>query len=318
MPISVNIGGAWKNSVPWCNIGGTWKKPSKVFNNVAGAWKEVWANIGVWSSGDVYPYSVGSFSGCGTKTAALMSGGVAASVGWFNKSRTYNGTSWSTTQDLLANRGRHGSCGTQTAGVAFCGANGGSEVQTTEKFNGTSWSSSGAYGYALQYPVGFGTQSAGVGCGGSQSSTRRKYTRHFNGSTWASGGSLNAARNEHAGCGIQSAGLVVAGYNTSYLTSSEKYNGTSFSLDANIPTGTYGLGAGGTQSDAVVFGGFISGADEITTSYEFNGTVFSVGGNLIGARNEHGACGGSLTTSLAVAGVNNDYINTVEQYTKAA
>lgn len=39
MPVPINVGGVWKDSIPWINVGGVWKKCSQVWVNVGGIWK---------------------------------------------------------------------------------------------------------------------------------------------------------------------------------------------------------------------------------------------------------------------------------------
>lgn len=39
--VHVNVGGTWKEAVPYVNVGGTWKEVTEVHVNVNGTWKEV-------------------------------------------------------------------------------------------------------------------------------------------------------------------------------------------------------------------------------------------------------------------------------------
>lgn len=39
--VHVNVGGTWKEAVPYVNVGGTWKEVTSVHVNVNGTWKEV-------------------------------------------------------------------------------------------------------------------------------------------------------------------------------------------------------------------------------------------------------------------------------------
>jgi hypothetical protein len=66
----------------------------------------------------------------------------AASPPLTGTTEEYDGTTWATSPGSL-NTVRDGlaGCGTQTAGLAFCGYTGTTESTATEEYNGTSWTS---------------------------------------------------------------------------------------------------------------------------------------------------------------------------------
>ena len=56
---------------------------------------------------------------------------------------------------------------------------------------------------------------------------------------WSSGGNLNTGKTALAGCGSQSAGLSFGGYTTTYVTTTEEYNGSSWSSGGSLNAARY-------------------------------------------------------------------------------
>ena len=55
--LSVNVGGAWRSSVPSVNVGGAWRTVTGVFVNVGGSWRQVYSSSG---SGAAYNFTLNS------------------------------------------------------------------------------------------------------------------------------------------------------------------------------------------------------------------------------------------------------------------
>ena len=71
---------------------------------------------------------------------------------------------------------------------------------------------------------------------------------------WAAGGNLGTARYQVNGAGTQNATIIAGGQ--PLRTNSETYNGTSWTAITGLPTGRDGASVVGTQTSALVFGGY--------------------------------------------------------------
>ena len=100
---------------------------------------------------------------------------------------------------------------------------------------------------------------------------------------WASGGNINTTRRNLAGFGTQTAGVIAGGFVPPSSTATEKYDGTTWTTSGSLPTAKEStLGGAGTQTAGIVAGG--SGPDNgpaySASTFEFNGSTWSPGGNL--------------------------------------
>ena len=78
-----------------------------------------------------------------------------------------------------------GGAGTQTAGLAFGGIDGGSNTTATEEYGGTSWTNGGALTQATYGQGGAGTQTAALAFGGQrQPGIIENNTQKYDGSSW--------------------------------------------------------------------------------------------------------------------------------------
>lgn len=79
MPLSVNIGGQWKQvSEVFANIGGSWKSGESVFCNISSVWKEVWSKIkqlSYYGTATSLQYAVRDAGSACTDALAIFVGG---------------------------------------------------------------------------------------------------------------------------------------------------------------------------------------------------------------------------------------------------
>ena len=137
------------------------------------------------------------FSG-GTQTAGYVAGGnTGTGVGnaFSHTAATfeYDGTSWTTVNNLLNGIGLHGgaqtgSTGSQTAGLAVGGSygpHGGNTLRnTTEEYNGTTWSAGGLLATARGSSWNTGSQTEAYASGGAWLAGVTT-TEGYDGSTWS-------------------------------------------------------------------------------------------------------------------------------------
>jgi len=216
-----------------------------------------------------------------TLTAGLVFGGQTAGLGFggyvfppaasSNATEEYDGSSWTSVNNMSDARQSMSSFGTQTAAIAAAGYSKPttSNLGTTLSYDGTNWT-------ALSSPAnvtttrsglaGSGTQTAGLATGGNTSP--HKQTEEWNGSAWTN---QNVTNTEHKNVGNQQLGtqtnaLICSG-GPPNTASSEAYDGTSWSTSANMATARYEAAAGGSGSSGFVAGGFTS--TNVTNTEEF-------------------------------------------------
>ena len=123
------------------------------------------------------------------------------------------------------------------------------------------------------------------------------------GGAWASGGLMNTARTTGASGGTQTANVVMSGQlsNAPYgpTNAVELYDGTSWTNNPSSSPVTAGWVSGtGTQTAALGFGGY----PNVNTTFEFDGSSFSVTGVLTTARGLISTNIGTQTAAAASTG----------------
>ena len=126
----------------------------------------------------------------------------------------------------------------------------------TEEYNGTSWSTANDMTAHKRDGAAAGTQTAGLAIGGNPTA-QRTVSHEYDGTNWSVSGSLTTARHQHAGWGSQTAAATTG--NSSYVTSTETYDGTSWSAADTSPEGksysqgTDGLNHGGQKTNSSTY-----------------------------------------------------------------
>ena len=194
----------------------------------------------------------GSLCG-GTQTAAFSAGGSP------EQSQEWDGTNWTNSNNLNTQRRQGGGAGTVTAGLVFGGRDPNAGVTNTEEYDGTDWTNGGTLNQSTRNNAGAGTQTAGLNFGGSSdpvSPSDLGNTEEYNGTAWTASATMNHARADMAqfSASTQTAGIAFGG--TPPTTgSTEVYDGTSWVTSATMGTARRQLAGGGTQTDALAFGG---------------------------------------------------------------
>jgi hypothetical protein len=189
-----------------------------------------------------------------------------------------------------------------------------SYAQTTEGnelWNGTNWSTGPDGGLGLNGGTSTtGTANASLHAGGvGGSSQSLTGVAEWNGASFYTGGTLPTARGSAASAGTQNAtylfgGGTWAGSPAPVVTSAttEKYNGTSWATDVNLPIAVKNHGGSGTSNASLAFGGQNPTATD--TTVEYNGTAWSITNSLnrTGNARFNLAGDGSQASALAAGG----------------
>ena len=259
-----------------------------------------------WSSTPAVNTGRGLLAGGGTATAGLIFGGnTSASINYVNNSEEWDGTSWTEGNDLATARGNGiGGCGTQTAGLAFCGdvhPTSPRNTADTEEYDGSSWSEANDVNTARRGTAGAGIQTAAVMAGG-YSTTNINNTEEYDGTNWSNGNTMPYSRANITIAGTQTAAILAAGSPAS-PTATLEYDGTNWTASAAYPAmPVYSVGSSGIQTAALFFGGF-SPPPVLATTVGYDGTSFSTRPSMGTAKYGVGpTSAGPSTSTIAAAG----------------
>ena len=203
--------------------------------------------------------------------------------------------------------------GTQTATVISNGATPTSPppdyTQRTDEYNGTTWSQ----GNNSTQPAANSLSSAGVltaalMAGGYRGPLgRTNYVETYDGTSFAAGTAMSTAREGAFGGGISTAMFVSSGGPISggSPTTTEEWDGTSWSPKGSIGAHAQGGGASGTVAAGLAFGGVTSypGTVSVNKTYEYASPTWTAGANFNTPRAYGGpTMGGTLTATLYMGG----------------
>ena len=182
------------------------------------------------------------------------------------------------------------------------------------------WSSANACNTSRRFFQGCGSQTNGIMAGGfSPGASPPMYvqTEEFDGTNFTNGGNLGAGTYGATMFGPGTATVFAGGGdNSSPLTTTQHYNGTSWSSPGNnLPNGRQQAGGCGTQAAGVLFGGSAPSAN-MTASLEYNGSWTAVPGTLnVGRRSLNGTGTGTQGDCIGAGGYGaSGYTNSSETY----
>ena len=233
-----------------------------------------------WTEGNNLNSARGELAAAGnsTQTASLVFGGTSSSApdnpGITNASEEYNGTSWSSGNNMNYSARNLGGFGIQTSAVAAGGLIP-TYLATTGEYDGTNWTAGTSLPSGLQDNQGMtgASQTSGLVAGGEGTpGAATSATLEYDGTTWTAGGNLAATVYGNAAAGIQTAALSFGG--NSDKTATEGYDGTSWSSRPSLATGRNRLGGTGTNAAAIAVGGLTTPGTVLTNTEEFTGETF--------------------------------------------
>jgi len=196
----------------------------------------------------------------GTQTAVVAASGYSESpsAGYPTATELYNGTGWTTGNDMVDTGRDGGACaGLQTAAIAMAGNQPGTK-DMVEDWDGTSWSAGTdlSNDHARAFAAQAGTATSTLCIGGAVSPG---LVEEWNGTSWAEVTVINTPRQFGGSTGTVTAALIAGGYAPSSpypkKTETEKYNGTSWTEVGDISVAKAFMYGCGTQAAAVLPGG---------------------------------------------------------------
>ena len=254
--------------------------------------------------------------------------------GILDNAELYNGTTWSSSPATLA-VARNMVSGSGTSSSALTAGGGDSPttpsglVALAEEYNSSinvitpgAWSSGGNTNDSRRALGSCGSNTAGLIFGGRLSPTASPpagfvaKTEQYDGTSWTEVNDLNNARSNVGGAGTQTAAVAFGGLNPGLgprpATNTETWDGTNWTSGTASPTAAENYGACGTLTAALKYGGDNSPVGVTNSTLEFDGTIFTAGGNMNTARNLIQGSAGSQTAGLAFGGAGPN--NQTEEY----
>ena len=123
---------------------------------------------------------------------------------------------------------------------------------------------------------GAGSQTAGLVAGGDGPGSPTTAAYEFDGEAWTAGGSLITGAEGAGMNGTQTSAFFTGGNNGGAITTTQNYDGTSWSTRPSISTARYYTnGSGATVPATLLIGGY-SGTANLATTEEFTGETTAV------------------------------------------
>ena len=201
-------------------------------------------------------------AGNGTQTAGLIFGGTTSisphNPGITNASEEYDGSSWTSGNNMNYSSRNLGGLGVQTSAVSAGGLGPPTYLATTGEYDGTNWTAGTSLPAGLQDNQGMtgASQTAGLLFGGEgPPGGAYSATLEYDGTNWTASGALASAVYANAGCGTQSAALSFAGQPGPHTTQTEGYDGTTWSTRPSLATAKSKIGGSGTNTAGLCVGG---------------------------------------------------------------
>ena len=215
-------------------------------------------------------------AGNGTQTAGLIFGGTTSisphNPGITNASEEYDGSSWTSGNNMNYSSRNLGGLGVQTSAVS---AGGVPVLATTGEYDGTNWTAGTSLPAGLQDNQGMTGDSqtaAFVVAGEGPPGSRTTDTLEYDGTNWTAGGSINTGVMQNGASGTLTAGLTFGGSTPSGgVTTTLGYDGTSWSTRPSMATARQYAHGAGTNVATFVAGGLGPPGGAITSTEDFTG-----------------------------------------------
>ena len=278
------------------------------YNTTSSVLKYSIEGAGAWSSGGNCNNKNQETGNLGIQTAALYAGGktgsptVTTSV---TTGETYNGTTWTETNNLITAVYSQGVLGTTTAGLSFGGRviPGNVSQNTTFSYDGTCWTSvPGTLNTARAVISGCGVQTAGIFSGGGPPPADKVKTEQWDGTSWSNKNDMNTGRMGPGNAGTTTAALAVGGVPPpDGADFTEIWDGTSWTEVADLTTARAEMATWGISTGAMIAAGQSGpGEPRVALVEQWNGTSWTETTDVTTARKAYPGAGSSGTTGAGV------------------
>ncbi len=224
--------------------------------------------------------------GMGTSTAALAAGGFTTTTVAVNE--LWDGTSWTETTDLNAANYQGGSSGTSTASLVFGGGGGPGQAATTEAWDGSSWTEVGDISEGNETIRGNGAGSSAAWAAGGSNPPFTTETQE-----WSAPSDFNQ---------IQEGQLFFNSTANAFKETITDIPGATWSSGGSLNTGRVQLNSFGTQTAAIIAGGYTTALSDVVEQY--NGSSWTEIAEINDARSNEAGTGSGTTTAGLIYGGN--------------
>jgi len=256
-----------------------------------------------WSSGANLNTGRSNVGACGSKTAGLaIQGETSTDV---NNVEEYDGSSWANATAHPEAKQSACAVGLQTAAISLGGY---PLVTTSASYDGTNWTSAPALTVANANWSGGGPSTAcfGIGGGEAPSPSSGKYHDQYDGSSWTSATNMSTTRVQCAAFGAAQNAILATGgrANTpgapsTRISSTESWNGSSWTAGPSMTSARSGHLAFGTQTAGIIQAGSTNpGSTTLTSQNVYDGTSYATGANN---SDNHGGLGGTGGTTAPLS-----------------
>ena len=273
-----------------------------------------WATGGALSAANYFSAQAGT-----QNAGAIFGGTQPGSSAYYNQTYHYNGSSWSSANNMNTARGYISGGGCQDNALALHGLTP-AFFAGTEKYNGLTWNtiateplliyagagstSSGGYNFLsaggyCSSPGGFSNR-ARIYCEAQDVDSSIPYCL----GVWSGAANMITARGFSAQGGTSNAAFAAGGYqpaSPNRVACNEEFNGTAFSAGGALITARSSASGGGTQNAGIVMGGGSTGSDGLACTEEYDGSSFTAGGAMIAGR-QGGSGGGTQNAGIYTMG----------------
>lgn len=300
------------------------------YNTSSGVLKVSGPIASAWSSGGSTPTNFVFAGGVGGHTDTLGFGGVGPSPQpAHNLTVEYSGSSWSAQPNLNTSRRAGYAFGTSTSAVYAGGdyAPGSPTITLqTEEYNGSSWTAGNNISEQGSFGAASGTLTAGLAYGGYNAAQTASSTRtvSYDGTDWTAmptpGADTKVSGNfTMGGGGTQTAAIFSGGspYTGTRGTSTETFDGSSWTIGNSMNTGRGAQGLLGTQTSALYAGGIGPSPSRTGATEEWDSSTWTTSSaSLSTARNASiTSKSGSTTAAVIGAGSTGSNTNATEEFT---
>ena len=220
--------------------GGTTTNNAQLYDGVS------WSNV----SGGLTART--QISGAGSTTQeGIVGGGMDTGNVRLSSAEVRNGTTFTAASNISTARRWVSMVGNSASALAASGNESGGNVATVDLWNGSSWSTTTNILTASQYKAGAGTPVACVITGGGSSATLER-----NGTVWSTASATIAGNYSYIYLtGTQTAALYGGGSDGGGITTSQSYDGVTWTTVGSLNASKQIPATGGTNASAIAAGG---------------------------------------------------------------
>ena len=172
---------------------------------------------------------------------------------------SWDGTNWTETTDVNAQRVQAAGAGTQTATLFFGGEGSpfADNKNKTELWNGTTWTEVNNLNEGRSQPGGGGISTSAISVNGYNGSAKSNDAETWDGTSWTEISNTNVtAEGRNGAAHSNTQAIVFGGRAPAYLATTEQWDGSTWTEVADLATARYNGTSSGSGTSAWLAGGY--------------------------------------------------------------